>query len=256
MIESGFFDHCEKLMQEIRDQEIDKIHQAAEMVAEAVAASKTFIIHDRGHLIGGELLGRAGGPAFVRRLDMALPDPGLIHPDTGVRPKCRDGLTGEARLARMRRFEMEYTDYLFDMNGLGAGDVLLLNSNSGFGFSATAIAHTAKAKGLKLIVISSKATAEAITPEGGDKKLADYADLLFDNHAPYGDAVFEVAGLGEKLWPASGLGAAYIAWPIVLCAVEKLLERGVEPTILRSLNIPGGVEQNVRARERYEGLGY
>jgi uncharacterized phosphosugar-binding protein len=103
--------------------------------------------------------------------------------------------------------------------------------------------------------MSSKETSESVTPEGGEKKLAEYADILLNNHAPYGDAVFEVDGLNEKFWPASGMGAVFIAWPLVLMTVEKLLARGVSPTIFRSVNIPGGAEQNTWAINRYEEQG-
>lgn len=256
MMAKAFYDYCGKLMEDIRRDEMKTMEKASDMIAEAVANSRNFFLHDRGHLIGGELLARAGGAAFVRRLDIAVPDPALLAPHTGSRAVSRDKLTGEALARRRRQFEAECIDYTFDRNGLGKDDVLLLNSNSGYGFSAVAIAETAKRKGVKLIVISSKATSDAITPESGEKKLAEFADLLFDNHAPYGDAVFSLDGLEERFWPASGMGAVYIAWPLVMMTVEKLLARGISPTIFRSTNIPGGPEQNNRVVERYEELGY
>ncbi len=256
MLETMFYDYCKAMMESIQEDEMPAMERAADLIANAVAGSHSFLIHDRGHLIGGELLARAGGAAFVRRLDVALPDPALLAPHTGTRAASRARLSGDALMRRRRAFELEYVDYLFDINGLGQGDVLLLNSNSGHGFSATAIAQTAKKKGLTLIVMSSKATAGAVAPESGQQKLADFADVLLDNHAPYGDAVFTLEGLDEKLWPASGMGAACIAWPIILMAVERLLAMGVRPTIYRSVNIPGGAEQNQEVARRYEEKGY
>ena len=256
MLCESFFDYCGKLMEEIRRDEKESMEAAAEMIAEAVSKSRTFMIHDRGHLIGGELLARAGGAAFVRKFDLPIPDPSLLNAHTGTRAASRERLPAEERTRIRREFEEIYADYAMDVNGLSEGDVLLLNSNSGYGFAAVNLARAARKKGVKLIVMSSKQTADAITPEGGEKKLSEYADILLDNHAPYGDAVFEVDGLDEKLWPASGMGAAFIAWPIVLMAVEKLLQRGISPTIFRSANIPGGPEQNKRVVERYEELGY
>lgn len=249
-----FYDFCAKLMDEIRRDEMAAIEKASDMIADAVEASRQFYIYDRGHLIGGELLGRAGGATFVRRLEMPLPDPTLLNKNTGSRSAAR--LAGKELTAKKRAFEKTYIEYSLDLNGIGEGDVLLLNSNSGFGFSAVAVAEAAKRRGVKLIVMSSKETSEAITPEGGEKKLAEFADILFDNHSPYGDAVFDVEGLDEKFWPASGMGAVFIAWPLVIMTVEKLLARGVKPTVFRSVNIPGGPEQLERAAKRYEELGY
>jgi uncharacterized phosphosugar-binding protein len=254
MLVDGFYTYCRKLLDEIQRDEAANLEKAAEIIAEAVAGGRNFFIHDRGHCIGGELLARAGGAVFVRRLDIVIPDPALQNPHTGSRKASRDKLSGDALLRRKRQFETEYVDYVLDINGLTQGDVLFLNSNSGFGFAATNVAAAAKRKGLKLLVMSSKATSAAVTPEGGDKKLAEYADVLFDNHAPYGDAVFDI-GLEEKVWPASGMGAAFVAWPLILRAVEKLRERGVDPAIFRSANIPGGPDQNAAVSKRYEDRG-
>jgi uncharacterized phosphosugar-binding protein len=256
MLVKGFYDHCKKMLDEIQRDEADTLEKAAELIAGAVAAGHNFFIHDRGHCIGGELLARAGGAVFVRRLDIVLPDPSLLNAHTGSRKASRDKLSGDALVQRKRKFEAEYIDYAMDLNGLTKDDVLFLNSNSGFGFSATTIAAAAKRKGLKLIVMSSKNTSQAVTPEGSEKKLADYADILFDNHAPYGDAVWELKGLDEKIWPASGMGAAFIAWPLILRTVEKLVEKGVNPSIFRSANIPGGPDQNAAVSKHYEEFGY
>jgi uncharacterized phosphosugar-binding protein len=256
MLVNGFYDSCRKLLDEIQRDEAATLEKAAEMIAAAVAGGHNFFICDRGHCIGGELLARAGGAVFVRRLDVGIPDPTLQSPHTGSRKASRDKLSGDALVQRKREFETEYVDYLFDINGLAKDDVLFINSNSGYGFAATNIAAVAKRKGLKLIVMSSKQTAAAVTPEGNGKKLADYADILFDNHAPYGDAVYEVKGLDEKIWPASGMGAAFIAWPLILRTVEKLQEKGVNPSIFRSANIPGGPDQNTAVGKHYEEFGY
>jgi uncharacterized phosphosugar-binding protein len=83
--------------------------------------------------------------------------------------------------------------------------------------------------------------------------LAEYPDFTI---APYGDAVINLEGLGEKFWPASGMGAVFVAWPLIMMTVEKLIERGIYPNVLRSLNIPGGSEENTQAVKRYEELGY
>lgn len=256
MLEKMFYTTCTKLAEDIQRDEKENMEKASDMIAKAVANGRNFFIHDRGHLIGGELLGRAGGAAFVRKLEIAIPDPSLLNPHTGARKASREKLKGEALTARKHQFEREYVDYAFDLNGLGEGDVLLLNSNSGYGFSAFSIADTAKRKGVKLIIMSSKETSESIKPEYGEKKIAEFADILFDNHAPYGDAAFKVDGLDEKLWPVSGMGAVFIAWPLVLMSVEKLISMGVSPAIFRSTNIPGGPEQNNHVVDRYEEFGY
>lgn len=256
MLEQKYFDYCKEMIEKIRRDEAAELERASEAIAKTVAAGGNFMVHDRGHLLGHELIFRAGGLAFVRRLELDIPVPYLTHPQIGVRPASRAKLGGEALAGRKHGFDLDYLEYLFDLNGLGEGDVLLLNTNSGYGFTAVAVAQTAKKKGMQLIVMSSRETADAITPEAGGKKVADYADFLFDNHAPYGDAVFELEGLSERLWPASGLGAAFVAWALILMVTEKLVAMGITPSVYRSANIPGGPEQNEKAVKQYEEKGY
>jgi len=73
---------------------------------------------------------------------------------------------------------------------------------------------------------------------------------------PYGDAMFETEGVSEKVFPASGLSAAAIGWAMVLEAIEKIVEKGISPSVFRSNNIPGGPEQNRDVFARYADLGY
>lgn len=256
MLEKEFFEYCNKMMEDIQRDEMQTLEAAAEMIADALANGHNFYLHDRGHLIGGELISRAGGPSFIRKLDIQVPDGLLNHAHHGSRKVTRQRLTADKIKEKQNAFLKEYVGYVFDMNGIMDGDVLLLNSNSGYGLQATVIAEAAKDRNVKLIVMSSKATADAISPQAGGKKLSEFADLLFDNHAPYGDAVFEVSGLEEKLWPASGMGAVFIGWPLILRTVEKMLEKGISPTIYRSINIPGGVQQFEDSQKRFEELGY
>lgn len=255
MLTNDFFTHCLDMIHVIQKEDLGKIDEAATMIADTVAQGHSFYIHDRGHLIGGELLARAGGPSFVRRLDFNAPDPLLTDAYSGSSAYQRDKLDEKIRKELSQDFMRHFIAHVLDMNGIGAGDLILLNSNSGYGFPATDIAAIAKDRGVKLIVMSSKATADAITPETGGKKLSEYADILFDNHAPYGDAVFDLEGVDEKVWPASGMGAVFIAWPMILKSIELLVKRGVSPTIYRSVNIPGGREQVEAAKEKYQKTG-
>ena len=66
------------------------------------------------------------------------------------------------------------------------------------------------------------------------------ADLVLDNHAPYGDAMLEVPGLDYPVCPASGLGAATIMWAVVAGIIEEMLARGLKPTVFPSVNRPDG----------------
>jgi uncharacterized phosphosugar-binding protein len=72
------------------------------------------------------------------------------------------------------------------------------------------------------------------------KRLFESADLVLDNHAPYGDGMLTVEGLDYPICPASGLGAVAVLWGVVAGMVEELLARGLKPTIYPSVNRPDG----------------
>ncbi len=256
MLKDQFYSSAQSIFEEIQQTESEHISKAADLISEAVSRAKTVILYDRGHLLGGELLSRAGGPLFMRRLDYSLPDPAMRSAQTGIREKRLANFKGPAKEAAVHLFEDAWTDYLIQANDLGDGDVMIINSVSGKGHSATSLARAAKKAGVTLIIISSATAAEKIAPDGGGKRLIDYADLFIDNHVPYGDAIFELEGLEEKIFPASGLSAAAIGWAMVVESIEKTIEKGVSPTVFRSNNIPGGPEQNAAAFARYAELGY
>ena len=56
---------------------------------------------------------------------------------------------------------------------------------------------------------------------------------------------------------ASGIASDYIMWNVTSVAVEKLLERGITPGILKSANFPGGNDYNKTVIEpNFEKYGY
>ena len=256
MLKDKLFQAGHSIIDILQAEESDSIHRAADLIATAVSQSKTVFLYDRGHLLGGELLCRAGGPVFMRRLDYFLPDPAMRNSNTGQREKRLQAFQGPEKEQAIMAYEDIHTDYMMQCNNLGIGDVLIINSVSGKGHPATSIARAAKKYGVSLIIISSLIAAQSIEPEGGGQRLIDYANVFINNHVPFGDAMFELEGVDQKVCPASGLSAAFIGWAMVLESIELTLAKGVSPTIFRSNNIPDGPEQLTASFARYQELGY
>jgi len=76
------------------------------------------------------------------------------------------------------------------------------------------------------------------------KKLYEMATLTMDNCAPAAEAMLEVEGIEAKFAAASGIASDYIMWNITCVVVEKMLEKGITPGILKSANFPGGNDYN------------
>ena len=77
------------------------------------------------------------------------------------------------------------------------------------------------------------------------------ADIVIDNHAPFGDGVFMIPGTQQVTGGASTFGSLFIAQRIVLKIENLYLRSGEMPPILRSANIPGGDEFNEKAVAQY-----
>ncbi len=96
---------------------------------------------------------------------------------------------------------------------------------------------------------------EPVHPSG--KKLYEIATLTIDNCAPAAEAMLDVEGIEAKFAAASGIASDYILWNITSVAVEKLLEKGITPGILKSANYPGGNDYNKTVVEpNYDKFGW
>ena len=70
----------------------------------------------------------------------------------------------------------------------------------------------------------------------------------------YGDAVVEMPGLASKIGAYSTFSNAFICNAMVIRACEMLLEDGIEPPIINSINVEGGLEKNKKIYAKYRPL--
>lgn len=243
MLISSYFDAIQAKIAEIRAAEAENIAQLAEVCAHSIEAGGVVHIHDTGHMLNTELVHRAGGLAgltpFAFCLSVNNPN-SFREKDGGVPAMVAETVSLALKKSRIR-----------------AGDVLIIGSVSGKSESPVELALQAKEMGVTVAAITSLAYSgqlESEHPSGG--RLFEVADIVIDNHAPYGDAMVEVEGLDVGVCPASGIAAACIMWAVSAGIVENLLAKGITPTVYKSVNAPGGPE-DVRAREdRYREKGH
>jgi uncharacterized phosphosugar-binding protein len=77
------------------------------------------------------------------------------------------------------------------------------------------------------------------------------ADIVLDTHAVPGDAAVDLPELEHRSGPSSTLAGAFLINLVMLRVVEILLERGVEPPLLMSQNLPGADAKNEWLMARY-----
>jgi uncharacterized phosphosugar-binding protein len=227
----------------VTDQIDGPIQQAADLMTTALRADGVIQAFGSGHseALAMEIAGRAGGLIATNRI--ALRDLVLL----GGEP---------AELLRSAEFERDpsYSRKLYELSAARPGDLFVIASNSGVNGSIVELASVVKEKGHPLIAITSlQHTGEVDSRHPSGKKLIDFADVVLDNHAPYGDSVLDLPDGGGKVCAVSSITAALIAQMLVAEVLRRMTDAGETPPVYLSANIPGGDEHNHALEARYAG---
>ena len=185
-----------------------------------------------------EIAGRAGGLIATNRIALrTLVLRGDFDVSTlGGAEFERDPNIGENLLA------------LFDIQ---PNDVFIIASNSGVNGSILGVALAAKARGHKVIAVTSLDHTMKVTPKHpSGKRLSEVADIVIDNLAPYGDSTMELEG-GIGIGAVSSITAAFIAQRITIGVAETIRLRGKTPPVYISANIPEGDKHNRALEDLY-----
>lgn len=240
MLIDDFFDAISALTEKIRKEQKENILKAADMITDSVLKGGAVHLFDTGHIISNELYGRAGGLMLMKRLkyDFSV--------ENDVRPRDKKNTGSKAGFA----------GYVLEASNILPGDVLIISSVSGKTVSPVDLALEAKKAGIKIIAVTSlkfSSTLKSDHPSG--KKLYEIADIVLDNCAPTGDGMLNVDGIDTAVCPASGIASAYIMWALTADIIEKLLKKGLTPSIYKSTNLPDGNEYNQTFKEKYKKTG-
>jgi uncharacterized phosphosugar-binding protein len=212
------------------------LEAAATLIADTMAAGGTIHVFGSGHshMLAEELYYRAGGFARVRPI---LFEGLMLHASAPLSTSL-ERLPGLATA-------------LLDEHGVAAGDLLVIASNSGSNPVVTEMAHEAKARGLRLIAITSlrHATSDAVRQRDG-QRLHEVADVAIDNGGAVGDAAIAIEGVPTRVAPTSTVVGAAIANALVAEVTERLVRRGIVPDVFTSSNVAGGDAMNERLLRR------
>lgn len=205
------------LFAKVRDTQTETIIKAGNLIADAVANGGKVYLNDICHSIEMDLIYRGGGPIFYKK------------------------------------FKKEE-----HMESLKAGDILVVSSVSGRTAHVVDLAWEAMEKGVTVIAFTSMEYARQVDPvHPSGKKLYEFVTLAVDNCAPAAEAMLEVDGIEAHFAAASGIASDYIMWNITSVVVEKMLEKGLTPGILKSANFPGGNDYNKQIIEpHYDEFGW
>jgi uncharacterized phosphosugar-binding protein len=218
------------------------VQTAADLVTASLRANGVVQAFGSGHseALAMEIAGRAGGLVPTNRI--ALRDLVLLGGEPAE-------LLGSGTLER----DPSVSRRLYDLVGPAPTDIFVIASNSGVNGSIVEMAQVVKENGHPLIAITSlQHTGGVDSRHPSGKKLIDFADVVLDNHAPYGDSVLDLPG-GGKVCAVSSITAALLAQLLVAEVVRRLVEAGETPPVYLSANIPGGDDHNHALEAQYAG---
>ena len=225
----AYFDSALDLLQRARATNADTLRIGGALIGQSIADGGVLHTFGSGHseIIGREIIGRAGG---------LMPVSGIFDPGAGF----SENIVGYGtRLA-------ERYDHLHQLR---AGEVIIVISNSGKNASPIEVALYAKKKGMTVIALTSLAmSTTAATVHPGGQNLHAIADHVLDNHGVSGDALVNIT---ETQMAGPTLVGATLLNLLALETMTWLRDHGHELPVVRSQNLPGGMEANIALSQRY-----
>jgi uncharacterized phosphosugar-binding protein len=119
-------------------------------------------------------------------------------------------------------------------------DVMMVFSASGLTAVPVEMARGARARGLKVIAVTSVTQSLSAEPDpAAGRRLLEEADLVLDLCSPVHDATVSIAGLESPVGPLSTVGAVAIVNAIKSRTAELLVERGAMPPVITRASAVG-----------------
>lgn len=126
---------------------------------------------------------------------------------------------------------------LAELHGVKSGDVVVIASQSGRNGASAEMATWARARGIYVIGVVSRAHSDAYPSRHPDGlKLVDVCDLVLDICTPAGDAIL-MAESGKRVASTSTIAFALLAELMNARLAFEFESRGIEPGVIMSANV-------------------
>jgi uncharacterized phosphosugar-binding protein len=239
---AAFAEAARAAIDRVIDGETANVAKAADILYAALQAGGIIQAFGTGHseALAKEIAGRAGGLVPTNRISLR---------DVVLRGGSPLSLLEDPTFER----DPSIAHRLYDLATPDPADAFVIASNSGINGSIVGMALLVKERGHPLIAITSlQHTNRMDSRHPSGRRLADLADVVLDNAAPYGDAVLPLPG-GGAACAVSTITSALLAQLVLAEVVRRFLDAGQDPPIYLSVNMTGGDSHNELLEARYAG---
>ena len=235
-----FIDGATAIVERIRTTQIDQIVAAAEICANSIDADGLVHLFGTGHsrIPVEEMFPRYGSyPGFNPIVELSM----TFHTQVV-------GANGQRQAMFIER-QSGLAEVILSNFTFGPRDLMIVFSASGLTAVPVEMAKGAKARGLRVIAVTSVAQSMSSEPEpAAGQRLLEVADLVLDLCSPHADATVHITGLESPVGPLSTVGAVAIVNAIKSRTAELLVERGAMPPVISRASAVGPE----RSRELFE----
>jgi len=219
------------LLKKVATSQAEAIEEASSWCAEAIAADGLVHLFGTGHsrIPVEEMFPRYGSyPGFNPMVELSM----TFHTQVV-------GANGQRQAMYIERMP-GLAEVILSNFGYGPSDVMMVFSASGLTAVPVEMARGARARGLRVIAVTSVAQAMSAEPdEAAGARLLDEADLVIDLCTPPADALSDIDGLDTPVGPGSTLAAVAIVNAIKVRVAELLVERGAMPPVITRGSVVG-----------------
>ncbi|MEK8110188.1 SIS domain-containing protein [Micromonospora sp. M12] len=213
----GYADAVRPVLDRLLDSEADGITRAADLIADSLRDGGVLQAFGAGHseAFAAELVARAGGLVPTNRLSVRDL---VLHGD--ARATCSPTQAGT---------RSSIAHQIYALAAPQPRDVFVVASQSGINGSVVELAALVTERGHPLIAVTSvEHTARVAPRHPSGHRLADLADVVLDNGAPYGDALLPLEG-GGAVCAVSSVTTALLAQLLTAEVVRRFHQAGEVP---------------------------
>lgn len=246
MLSKIYFENMKKVLDKIEETQMENIKEGAQAIAKSITNDGIWHLHDTGHMLMHEAIGRTGGMMAVRPviIDFEVKNPTRKRLNINKTNVYFDEISG-------------LPEFIIGKANMAPGDILMIGSVSGKNILPVELAIKAKEMDITTIGITSIEYSSSLkSAHSSGKRLFEVCDIVIDNCSNVSDTLVPVDELDLAMCPSSGIAASYIMWALQCEIVELLLKSGKTPHIYLNNHMPGASQRNNKSWSEYEKYGY